>query len=240
MGAELAGRTVLVTGATRVGQIGYAVAHALGEAGARLVLAGREASSLGERVAQLAGAQIEAAMTVGDLADPAAAVAAVRVAESRFGGLDVLVNGAGGLTSYGPFLDIDVAALERELTSNLRTLYLMCQAAVPALQRRGGGSIVNFTSGAVVRPQPNVAAYVAAKGGVAALTRALAREFRDDRIRVNALALEAVRTASNEGSMGVDARFVELADVVRTIRWLVSDEAAAVTGLILPLVARLE
>jgi len=238
MGAELAGRTVLVTGATRAGQIGYAVAHALGEAGATLVLAGREASSLGERVAELAGAQIEAAMTVGDLADPAAAVAAVRVAESRFGGLDVLVNGAGGLTSYGPFLDIDVAALERELTNNLRTLYAMCQAAVPALRRRGGGSIVNFTSGAVLRPQPNVAAYVAAKGGVAALTRALAREFRDDRIRVNALALEAVRTASNEGSMGVDARFVELDDVVRTVRWLVSDEAAAVTGQILPLVAR--
>lgn len=239
MSADLAGRVALVTGATRAGQIGHAVARALGEAGTRLVLAGRNTAALEERVEEFRGARIEAAVAVGDLAD-ASAVAAVGVAESCFEGLDIVVNAAGGLTTYGPFLDVDHAALEREFTNNLRTVYAVCQAAVPALRRRGGGVIVNFTSRAVLHPQPNIAAYAAAKGGVAALTRALAREFRDDRIRVNALALDAVRTSSNEQSMGADARFVEITDVVRTVRWLVSDDATAVTGQILPLVAASE
>jgi NAD(P)-dependent dehydrogenase (short-subunit alcohol dehydrogenase family) len=87
----------------------------------------------------------------------------------------------------------------------------------------------------VLQPQPNLAAYAAAKGGVAALTRALARELRDDKIRVNALAPEAVRTATNVHDMGADARFVEIDDIVRTVLWLAS--SATVTGQVLPLLA---
>jgi 3-oxoacyl-[acyl-carrier protein] reductase len=142
---------------------------------------------------------------------------------------------AGGLTSYGPFLDTDVASLDRELAINLRTAYCVSQAAVPSLRRRGGGAIVNFASIAVLQPQPNLAAYAAAKGGVAAFTRALARELRDDKIRVNALAPEAVRTATNVQDMGAEARFVEIADIVRTVLWLAS--TATVTGQVLPLLA---
>jgi NAD(P)-dependent dehydrogenase (short-subunit alcohol dehydrogenase family) len=237
MATDLAGRVVVVTGVSRLGQIGHAVAQALGDAGARLVVAGRSPESLQQRVAELAGAGIDAAAAVGDLTDPAAARAAVALAQTRYGGLDVVVNAAGGLTSYGPFLDTDVGALDRELANNLRTVFTVCQAAVTALRQRGGGAIVNFTSAAVLRPQPNLAAYAAAKGGVATLTRVLARELRDDRIRVNALALDAVRTAANERDMGTGARLVEMADVVRTVLWLVSKDAAAVTGQVLPLTA---
>jgi 3-oxoacyl-[acyl-carrier protein] reductase len=237
MAVDLAGRVALVTGASRAGQIGPAVARALGEGGARLVLAGRSQQALEQRVAELAGAGLDAAAAVGDLTDPDSARSAVALAGTRYGGLDVVVNAAGGLTSYGPFLDSDVAALDRELANNLRTVFTVCQAAVPAMHRRAGGVIVNLTSAAVLRPQPNLAAYAAAKGGVATLTRVLARELRDDRIRVNALALDAVRTAANQRDMGTDARFVEMSDVVRTVLWLVSPEAAAVTGQIIPLSA---
>jgi NAD(P)-dependent dehydrogenase (short-subunit alcohol dehydrogenase family) len=237
VGGDLVGRVALVTGVGRAGQIGHALARALGEAGARLVVAGRSAAALEERLQELAAAGIEAAPSAGDLTDAGTAGAAVSVAESRFGGLDIVVNAAGGLTTYGPFLDAPANALARELAANLHTVFTVCQAAIPVLRRGGGGAIVNFTSGAVLRPQPNLAAYAAAKGGVATLTRVLAREFRDDRIRVNALAMDAVRTASNEASMGSDARFVELADVTRTVQWLVSEDAAAVTGQILPLLA---
>lgn len=237
MSAELGGRIALVTGVGRAGQIGHALARALGEAGARLVVAGRSGDAVDARVQELSAAGVEAALSAGDLTDPGIARAAVALAESRFGGLDIVVNAAGGLTTYGSFLDAPSNALERELAANLHTVFTVCQAAIPSLRRRNGGAIVNFTSAAVLRPQPDLAAYAAAKGGVATLTRVLAREFRDDRIRINALAMDAVRTASNESSMGSDARFVEMADVVRTVRWLVSDDAAAVTGQILPLVA---
>ncbi|HEY7686337.1 MAG TPA: SDR family NAD(P)-dependent oxidoreductase [Gemmatimonadales bacterium] len=235
MAAEFAGQVALVTGVARVGQIGHAVARALGAAGARLVLADLSPEALDERQQEFAEARLVAIASPGDLTDPRAARAAVGLAEARFGGLDVVVNVAGGLTSYGPFIDTDVAALDRELSINLRTAYCVSQAAVPSLRRRGGGAIVNFASIAVLQPQSNLAAYAAAKGGVAALTRALARELRDDKIRVNAVAPEAVRTATNVHDMGADSRFVEIDDIVRTVLWLAS--SATVTGQVLPLLA---
>ncbi|HKC46882.1 MAG TPA: SDR family NAD(P)-dependent oxidoreductase [Gemmatimonadales bacterium] len=236
-GAAFAGKVALVTGVGQAGQIGAAIARAFGAAGARVVAAARNRATLEARVGELAASGIAAELSAGDLGDPAAARAAVATAEQRFGGLDILINTAGGLTSYGPFLESDVAALDREIASNLRTVFAMSQAAIPALRRRGGGAIVNFASIAVRQPAPNLAAYAAAKGGVAALTRALAREFRDERIRVNAIAPEAIRTDTNVRDMGAGARFVEMADVVRTVLWLASAGAAAVTGHVLPLLA---
>ena len=235
--ASFAGKVALVSGAAQAGQVGAAIAAALGDAGAKVVVAARRQDALEARVTELRARGIEAAFAAGDLGDPAAARAAVATAEQQFGGLDLLVNVAGGLTSYGPFLESDVTALDRELASNVRTVFSMSQAAIPALRRRGGGAIVNFTSIAVRQPQPNLAAYAAAKGGVAALTRALAREFRDDRIRVNAIAPEPIRTDMNVRDMGSGARFVEMVDLVRTVLWLASDAAATVTGHVLPLLA---
>jgi NAD(P)-dependent dehydrogenase (short-subunit alcohol dehydrogenase family) len=235
--APFVGKVALVTGVGQAGQIGAAIARGLGEAGAKVVVAARNQTTLEARVHELEARSVGAAFAAGDLGDPTAARAAVATAELWFGGLDVLINTAGGLTSYGPFLESDVAALDREVASNLRTVFAMSQAAIPALRRRGGGAIVNFASIAVRQPAANLAAYAAAKGGVAALTRALAREFRDDRIRVNAIAPEAVRTDSNVRDMGSGARFVEMADLVRTVLWLASESAATVTGHVLPLLA---
>lgn len=234
---SFAGKVALVSGVGQAGQIGAAVATALGEAGAAVVIAARRKEVLEARLKELQLRGIRATLAVGDAGDPAGARAAVRAAEQQFGGLDLLINVAGGLTSYGPFLESDVAALDREIAGNLRTVFSMSQAAIPALQRRGGGAIVNFASIAVRQPQPNLAAYAAAKGGVAALTRALAREFRDDHIRVNAIAPEAVRTDTNLRDMGPGARFVAMGDLVRTVLWLASDAAATVTGHVLPLLA---
>jgi NAD(P)-dependent dehydrogenase (short-subunit alcohol dehydrogenase family) len=237
--AELTGKVALVTGVGRAGQIGIAVARGLGLAGARVVICGRDAAALESHAQQLGGDGIDVRPAAADLTDPAAAGAAVAVATTAFGGLDGVAHLAGGLVNFGPIEAVDAAAFDAEIAANLKTAYVVARAAVPALRARGGGAIVNFASVAVFRPAARMASYSAAKAGVAGLTRALARELRDDRIRVNALAPGTVRTAQNVAEAGPAAktRWVELDQIVAAVRYLMSDDAAAVTGQVLAVTA---
>ena len=219
MTVDLTGKVALVTGVGTAGQIGHAVAEGVGRAGAKVVAVSRQ---------------------MADLATPAGAGLAVEKAVTDFGGLDIVVNVAGGLINFGPIAQVTAESLERELAANVKTAFFVCQAALPVLQARGGGAIVNFASVAAWKSLNQMAAYSAAKSAVAGLTRALARETRDLNIRVNALAPATVRTASNVAQMKNDpkAHFVELADVVAAVLFLVSDEAKAITGQILPVTGK--
>jgi NAD(P)-dependent dehydrogenase (short-subunit alcohol dehydrogenase family) len=239
--ADFRGKVALVTGVGRVGQIGHAVARGLGRGGARLLLADVNAVGLADRVKEFSAEGIPAKASPGDLTQPDAARAAVALAQSHFGGLDVVVNVAGGLFSYGAFTEVTPDALERELAVNLKTAFFVCQAAVPALLARGGGgAIVNFASIAAVRPLMHMAGYSAAKSAVAGLTSALAREYRDAGIRVNAVAPATVRTADNVAQLAPDPKtpFVEIEEVVRTVLFLASDEASGITGHVVPVTGK--
>ena len=239
MGAELAGKVALVTGVGRAGQIGLAVARGLGRSGARVVMVGRDGASLAAHARALGAEGIEARSAVGDLTDPAAAAAVIAAATAAFGGLDCVAHLAGGLVNFGPIEDTDVASFDAEIAANLKTAFVVARAAVPALRARGGGAIVLFASLAAIRPATRLASYSAAKAGVAGLARALARELRDDRIRVNAIAPGMVRTAENVAQAAPEAktRWVELDQIVSAVRYLVSDDAAAVTGQVLAVTA---
>lgn len=236
MAADFRGKVALVTGVGRVGQIGHAVAQAIGRAGARLVVADVNGQALADRVREFVDGGIEAEPAPGDLTAPPAARAAVAAAARHFGGLDVVVNVAGGFVSYGPVTDVTPDKLDLELAVNFKTAFFTCQAALPALVARGGGAIVNFASIAVVRSLANMAAYSAAKSAVAGFTRALAREYRDASVRINAVAPATVRTADNLAQMGADpkAALVEIDEVVAVVLFLASDAARAVTGQIVP------
>jgi NAD(P)-dependent dehydrogenase (short-subunit alcohol dehydrogenase family) len=238
--AELAGRIALVTGVGRAGQIGHAVAQALGRAGARLVIVDVNAAALAERGAELSAEGIEVATAAGDLTRPTGAAAAVAAATERYGGLDVVVNVAGGFFNYGPVTDVTPDKLDLELAVNFKTCFFTCQAALPALVRRGAGAIVNFASIAAVRPLTHMAAYTAAKSAVAGLTHALAREYKDANVRVNAVAPATVRTGDNVSQMGADPKtpFVEIEDVVRVVLFLAGDASRAVTGQVLPITGK--
>jgi len=145
------------------------------------------------------------------------------------------VNVAGGLVNYGPVTDLTPDRLELELAINIKTTFYVSQAAIPALRERGGGAIVNFASVAALKPQAQMAAYTAAKAAVAGLTRALAKELRDDHIRVNAVAPGTMKTADNLAHMhGAKVRWVELDDLVDTVLYLASDAARGVSGEVLP------
>jgi len=228
-------KVALVTGVGRVGQIGHAVARGLGRAGAQLVIADVNAAGLAERAAEFTAEGFTAHPVAGDLTAPPAAARAVAAAHEHFGGLDVVVNVAGGLVNYGAVGDLKPDRVEFELAINIKTTLYVCQAAIPALRARGGGAIVNFASIAVFKPQARMAAYSAAKAAVAGLTRALARELRDDHIRVNAVAPGTMKTGDNLAQMK-DAKvpWGELDDLVAAVLYLASDDARAVSGEILP------
>jgi NAD(P)-dependent dehydrogenase (short-subunit alcohol dehydrogenase family) len=233
---EFDGKVVLVTGVGRAGQIGNAVALAFGRAGAKIVACDLNAVGVAKRVREFGALGVDARPCAGDLSHPDIAVLAVEIALNQFGRLDVVVNVAGGLTTYGPIEGLTVAAMDRELAINLKTTVVVSQAAIPALARTQG-CIVNFASIAYFHPQSPMALYSAAKAAVAGFTRSLALELKDRHIRVNAVAPGMVRTGDNVAASGEAAQYVELADITDGVMSLASSGPAALTGEILAISA---
>ncbi|MRJ18933.1 SDR family oxidoreductase [Pseudomonas haemolytica] len=183
----LAGRRVLVTGGAR--GLGYAFAQAIGEAGARVVIA----DVLHERVQQAAcelralGLEVQA-VTV-DLAQPESIQACIESTLSLLGGLDGLVNNASITNSGGKGCEaLSIDTWDQVMQVNVRGTWLMTTACLPALRASGQGAIVNLASDTPLWGAPNLLAYVASKGAIIAMTRSLARELGCDNITVNAIA----------------------------------------------------
>jgi NAD(P)-dependent dehydrogenase (short-subunit alcohol dehydrogenase family) len=233
----LDGRVALVTGAAQ--GIGRAIADGLSADGARIV------------VADLRGAEDAAGAYPGgvgltvDVADEAAVEGMVAETLERCGGIDVLVNNAGVYASLAmrPFTEIPLEEWRRVMDVNVASMFLTCRAAVPAMRERGGGAIVNISSGTPFRGVPFLLHYVTSKGAIVAFTRALARELGRDGIRVNCVApgftmsdgvkehpdvIEQLRDVS------VAARTIQRDqlpdDVVGAVAYLAGPAASFVTG----------
>jgi len=232
---DFAGQVALVTGVGRVGQLGYAVAQGFGQAGAKLVVCDISAVNVAARARELSEQGIEARAAAGDLTEPDVAQWAVEEALQAYGRLDIVANVAGGLTGIGPVMEAEADTFDREMAINVKTTYLVSRAAAPVMVKQRRGAIVNFASIAAFHGRAEMAAYSAAKAGVAALTRSLALELRDYGVRVNAVAPGTVRTAENLATMGgVNARWVDVADIVHAVLFLASDLSAGITAHVLP------
>lgn len=234
---DFSGRVALVTGVGRAGQIGNAVALAFGQAGARLVACDLNAVGVAERVREFATLGVDARPCAGDLTQPDIAALAVETALRHFGRLDIVINVAGGLTTFGPIETLTARDFDREVAINLKTTVLVSQAAIPALTETKG-CIVNFASIAYFEPQSPMAVYSAAKAAVAGFTRSLALELGDRHIRVNAVAPGMARTGDNVASAGQDASYVEMEDLTRGVLSLAAPGPDAPTGEIRPIAPR--
>jgi NAD(P)-dependent dehydrogenase (short-subunit alcohol dehydrogenase family) len=171
----------------------------------------------------------------GDLTEPDVAQWAVDEAVQTYGQLDVVANAAGGLSGVGPVMETETEVFDREIAINVKTTYLVSRAAARVMVKQRRGAIVNFASIAAFHGRAEMAAYSAAKAGVAALTRSLALELRDQGVRVNAVAPGTVRTPENLATMGAAAvRWVEIAEIVDAVLFLASDLAAGITSHVLP------
>ena len=211
---SLAGQTAIVTGGSQ--GIGRAIADGLARAGARLV------------IADLAGAQEAATRypdgigVTADVSDPGDIDAMVDAAVEATGRVDVLVNNAGTFTSIPmrSFDEIPVEEWRAVNEINVIGTFLGCRAVVPHMRRQGGGRILNITSGTIFRGVPLLLHYVASKGAVLALTRALARELGDDNILVNSVAPGfTISDGVKQNPSGVDFEHVSAISIAaRTLK----------------------
>jgi len=224
----MAGRVAIVTGVGSRGQLGYAIARRLAEAGWRVVASGRSAGVV-DLAAELAADGSEVAGVAADLLDEGQAQQLVAATVGRFGRLDALINAAGGLTLVRSVEDTHLDELQRELDRNLATAQVTSRAALLAL-RESHGAIVNFASPAAFRPGARLAAYSAAKAGVVALTQALAQEEKAAGVRVNAIAPGTVDTEQNRAESGEAGAFVSREAVADVVLFLISPAARAITG----------
>lgn len=225
--ADFSGKTVVLTGVGRAGQVGEIVARAFAEAGARMALIDRD-EQVQARAAELGGSALA---YVCDLTDPEdVGSTASRVGADSGGSVAALVNLAGGFGMSGPVADSDPAVLHKQIAINLTTAYLATRAFLPLL-RDGNGAIVYFASAAVLPDgsAKHISAYAAAKAGVLALMRSVAAEELGV-VRANALAPTQIRTAQNVAAMGADAAYVEREAVAEAVLFLCSPASRNVTG----------
>lgn len=225
-------RTVLITGAGKPGQVGEVVARAFADAGNSVILVARSAAESEARAAGIRAAGGEARAHAADLADPSAVERLARAVAAEHGDrLDALVHLAGGWSPGGPVGELTAEQWAQALGSNLLTAAYTARAFLPML-RRARGAVVFFASEAALPGSrvAGMAAYAVAKTGIVTLTRAIAQEERARGVRVNAVAPGSIRTASNEASMPAGSRYVEREEVARTVFWLCSPAASAVTG----------
>lgn len=227
----------LITGVGAAGQVGEAVATALARRGDTVVLVSRDAAEVSARAGDITRSGGRAHAYACDLSDAAAvAQLAATIRHAHGDRLDNLVNLAGGFGSSGPLADSDPAQFSRLWQINATTAYLATRAFMPFLLPAKGAAVF-FASEAVLEGSRSkgVSAYTASKAAVLAIMRSVADEGRLAGVRANALAPASIRTASNEGSMGTDARYIEREDVAAVVAFLCSDQARAISGQVIRL-----
>jgi D-sorbitol dehydrogenase (acceptor) len=194
----LDGKVALVTGGAR--GIGRAICEAMSEAGATVAVADLRLEDAGATADAIGGMGVEM-----DVTDFSGIASAVRKIEDGLGGIDILVNNA-GIFNMASIDKITPEDYRRQYDVNVGGTIFACQAVVPAMKRRGGGSIINFSSQAGRRGEPNIVLYCSTKAAVISVTQSLALELASDNIRCNAIAPGVIDTPMWDV---VDAQFAE-------------------------------
>ncbi len=239
--SSLTNKTAVITGASS--GIGRATAKLFAREGASVVIAARRQAELDSLASEIAGMGGKVAALAGDVRDERFAEALVEETEERYGGLDIAFNNAGTLGAMGATPDVSLAAWTETMETNLSAAFLGAKYQLPAMLRRGGGSLI-FTSTFVgyTAAFPGMAAYAASKAGLIGLVQALAVEFGHRGIRVNALLPGGTDTPMGRAvastpealayvqSLHALKRIATPEEQARSVLYLASDASSFTTG----------
>ncbi|MGF1477588.1 MAG: SDR family oxidoreductase [Geminicoccaceae bacterium] len=240
---RLAGKSAVVTGAAS--GFGRAIAQTYVREGARVALWDVNQAGVASLASELGDAAIPVAC---DVAHGVSVEKAAKETIQAFGRLDILVNNAGISHKNQPMLEVSEAEFDRVYAVNVKSIFLTAHNIVPGMRQQGGGTILNVSSTAGIRPRPGLTWYNGSKGAVNIMTKSMAVELAPDKIRVCAIAPVIGETALLETFMGLEdtpenrAKFVATIpmgrmsvpkDIADTALFLGSDEAAFLTGCVI-------
>ncbi len=235
---SLSSKVAIVTGASS--GIGFATARLFAAEGAKVVVSARRRAELESLVEAIETEGGEAVAVTGDVRDEALAPLLVETAEARFGGLDIAFNNAAVVGELRPLAELTLEQWRSTVDTNLTSAFLGAKYQLPAMARRGGGSLI-FTSTFVgySAGMPGMSAYAASKAGLIGLTQVLAAEYAAQGIRVNAILPGGTDTemAPQEGEVrafaeGLHAmkRFATPQEIAQSVLFLASDQSSFTTG----------
>ncbi len=240
------GKVAIITGAG--GGFGEGIAKLFSERGAKIVVADIKRDAAERVASEINSAGGSAVASVTDVTCNEDVAAMVQLALDKFGRIDIMVNNAGTTHKSQPMLDVDEKTFDRVYAVNVKSIYLSAKNVVPVFKKQGSGVIVNIASTAGVRPRPGLTWYNGSKGAVIILTKSMAVELAQLKIRVNAINPVMGETGllseflPGEDTPEVRARIISTIplgrlskpiDIAKATAYLASDEADFITGVCL-------